>query len=477
MFCAKCGTSLPDGASVCPSCGVPISPETTTAQATAADPIAPTISITDSVPAPAAAPSAETAAAAESASGGAAEAAQTEQQTPAFQQVTYIPDKAIYSPEQSVYGPRYSRQYYRRPLTPNQNLTGYGQSQYYYGTGIQGTAMQQSSGSPAPEAAAPAQEAAPAEQSKLVFDENGYAYDENGYAYDQYGFAYDQNGYVYDQLGNVYDQDGNLIEQGAAEDQSTDDYSQTDYGQTDYGQSADLYGDTYNPYNWNSSYLYGANDPSYGAYDYDPNMSYYGEDPIYIQSQKQKKKKKVKQGPGMKWFKFLIYFHFFFFAVTHIIYGVFLLIDGIPKSLNLLLDHLRGMEAFATDGQLLESLGDIFGEIFGGMRTFGIILGALAILCAVYGIVVRVMLAKYKQAGPKMLTIFFILRIVVKIVANGLAVYLFAQGFIVFLETFPYEALVKIVPFAIMIPSALVSLLVLILNTKYFKKRKELFDK
>lgn len=145
---------------------------------------------------------------------------------------------------------------------------------------------------------------------------------------------------------------------------------------------------------------------------------------------------------GMAWYKFLIYFALIAGAVLNIIYGINYMTGGIYFS--------------QTNGQV--SAEDVYYYYGDGLRFVDIAFGLFLIAFAIFGIILRNRLAKFKPDAPKLVYIFY------AVSAGGS-----------FLYSILVSAITSTTIGASQIISIIVSIVFLLLNIKYFKKREHLF--
>lgn len=147
--------------------------------------------------------------------------------------------------------------------------------------------------------------------------------------------------------------------------------------------------------------------------------------------------------PGMKWFKFIIYFQLFLSAVSNIIYG-FRIITG---------SHY---------GVTSKQLNYIY-NYFDGLKTLDVCIGICVVLLGVLALITRFMLSGYKKCGPAMYIGYLIATIVISLVYMC-AFYIIVTSVesAVSMSSDSYVSLVT-------------SVILLILNIIYFRKRKHLF--
>lgn len=139
--------------------------------------------------------------------------------------------------------------------------------------------------------------------------------------------------------------------------------------------------------------------------------------------------------PGMAWFKFIIYFQLFAFAIFNVLYAIRCL-----------------------SGTLL------YGKVYAAYPAMSILdklMGIVSLGLAVFGIIVRMRLAKYRQNGPSsylgLLVANFVTSLLYEIATN---VILYPAGFSDLGQT---------------LISAAGPLILIFINAAYFKKRMYLF--
>jgi len=145
---------------------------------------------------------------------------------------------------------------------------------------------------------------------------------------------------------------------------------------------------------------------------------------------------------GMAWYKFLIYFALIAGAILNIIYGINYITGGIYFS--------------QTNGQV--SAEDVYYYYGNGLRFVDILFGLFLIAFAVFGIVLRNRLAKFKPDAPKLVYIFY------AVLAGGSLLYAILVAAITSTQIGASQVL-----------SIITSIVFLILNIMYFRKREHLF--
>ena len=147
---------------------------------------------------------------------------------------------------------------------------------------------------------------------------------------------------------------------------------------------------------------------------------------------------------SMKWFKFQIYFALFAGAVVNLIFGF---------------NYLTGMIYFSqTNGTV--SAEQVYRAFGGGLKLMDMVYGILMLALAGFGIYTRFRLAKYKSNGP---TCLFIL--------NGSSAVLSILYNLVVTAVVSGNAMMG----SSNASSIVGSVLLVLINYKYFKKREELF--
>lgn len=146
---------------------------------------------------------------------------------------------------------------------------------------------------------------------------------------------------------------------------------------------------------------------------------------------------------GMKWFKFIIYCQLFLSALSNIIYGFRIMLGAhygvTSKQLNYIYNH------------------------FDGLKILDVCIGICMVLLGVLALITRFMLSGYKKRGPAMYIGYLIASIVMFLV------YICAFYIIVI----SVESTVSISSDSYI--SLVTSIVLLVLNIIYFKKRKHLF--
>ena len=145
---------------------------------------------------------------------------------------------------------------------------------------------------------------------------------------------------------------------------------------------------------------------------------------------------------GMKWYKFLIYFALFAGAFVNFIYGINYISGGIY--------------VVETNGLITA---DTIYKLYGvGLQVVDILYGLFLLALAVFGLVLRNQLAKYKPDAPHFVRIFY------SISAGAPFLYSIIVALIT-LQSLGIEAMLSLI----------VGLIFTLWNVEYFKKRAHLF--
>jgi len=143
---------------------------------------------------------------------------------------------------------------------------------------------------------------------------------------------------------------------------------------------------------------------------------------------------------GMGWYKFLIYFSMFAGAILNL-YNAYQLISG----------------------EIYQLQADYVYRIFDGLKEFDVVIGILFIGLAALGIYTRFRLANFRKNGPLMITVSYIVLITLQLIyVIGLTIIIPSEQFD---STVYGSTLINIVT----------SIVMIIINAVYFKKRKHLF--
>ena len=145
---------------------------------------------------------------------------------------------------------------------------------------------------------------------------------------------------------------------------------------------------------------------------------------------------------SMKWYKFLINFGLFAGAFLNLIYGLNYVTGGIYL--------------VQTNGRL--SADDIYRHYGESLRYTDIAFGIFLIVFAIFGIVLRNKLAKFKSEAPKLVNVFYASSAVGSLLYSILFSTITSTGFD-----------------ALQIVSVAVSVIIWFANFKYFRNRKHLF--
>lgn len=147
----------------------------------------------------------------------------------------------------------------------------------------------------------------------------------------------------------------------------------------------------------------------------------------------------------MKWYKFLIYFSLFASAIANILYGIFFVSKVITYS--------------------DESLSNILYRLYPSLKMIDLIYGIGCILIAIFTFYTRFQLSSRRTHGPKMLTYFYVACMTISVYSIG--AYIVIMG----LEQLNTQLLVVFVG-SVQIISSIIMILI---NKKYFKKRADIF--
>ena len=146
------------------------------------------------------------------------------------------------------------------------------------------------------------------------------------------------------------------------------------------------------------------------------------------------------EAPPMKWFKFLIYFYLWAEAVLNIIGGIGIL-----------------------TGASYQGQADLVYTLIDGLKGFDIFIGLYSIALAGFGIFVRFRLAGYKKNGPLMIMIQYI------------AVAALALIYIIGMNAIVPSYIMEFVDLTSMYSNLVLSIVFVIVNHIYFKKRAHMF--
>lgn len=145
---------------------------------------------------------------------------------------------------------------------------------------------------------------------------------------------------------------------------------------------------------------------------------------------------------GMKWFKFLIYFQLFVASLVSLLTGVFLFTGKIYTG------------ASAEEVELLYMY-------FPNLKTFNLCMGVVYVVLCILYLVTRFMLSGYRKAGPAMLIAMYVGSLLISVLLVLITLQL--VGGVV------YEINITT------ITSVITSIVMIVCNIIYFKKRKHLF--
>ncbi len=141
----------------------------------------------------------------------------------------------------------------------------------------------------------------------------------------------------------------------------------------------------------------------------------------------------------MKWFKFLIYFSLFAGAVLNALTGIQLITGA----------HYDGQK-------------DLVYQVFENLQTLDIIIGLAMLALAVFAIYTRIRLAGYYKNGPKLLNLVYLGGVIVNL--------LYIVGLYIVVP-----AVAETLDLTSTISSCVTSLIMVIVNREYFRKREALF--
>ena len=145
---------------------------------------------------------------------------------------------------------------------------------------------------------------------------------------------------------------------------------------------------------------------------------------------------------GMKWFKFLIYFQLFMACIVSIGTGIMLVTGKIYTTLST-------MEV------------DLLYMYFPGLKTFNVCMGVVYCILGIIYLVTRFMLSGYKKAGPPMLIAIYVGSLLISIIQVVITIQIVSGT----IESVSITT----------IASVLTSIIMIICNIVYFRKRKHLF--
>ena len=145
---------------------------------------------------------------------------------------------------------------------------------------------------------------------------------------------------------------------------------------------------------------------------------------------------------GMKWFKFLIYFQLFMASLVSLLTGVFLFTGKIYTG------------ASAEEVELLYMY-------FPNLKIFNLCMGVVYVVLCILYLVTRFMLSGYRKAGPAMLIAMYVGSLLISVLLVLITLQL-VDGVV-------YEINITT------ITSVVTSIVMIVCNIIYFKKRKHLF--
>lgn len=145
---------------------------------------------------------------------------------------------------------------------------------------------------------------------------------------------------------------------------------------------------------------------------------------------------------GMKWFKFLIYFQLFMASLVSLLTGVFLFTGKIYTG------------ASAEEVELLYMY-------FPNLKIFNLCMGVVYVVLCILYLITRFMLSGYRKAGPAMLIAMYVGSFLISVLLVLITLQ-FVGGVV-------YEINVTT------IASIITSIIMIVCNIIYFKKRKHLF--
>jgi hypothetical protein len=149
----------------------------------------------------------------------------------------------------------------------------------------------------------------------------------------------------------------------------------------------------------------------------------------------------VADQPPMKWFKFLIYFGLFVGALSNAATGIQMLTGS----------------AYGDNKELVYSFAD-------GLQTLDMIIGIVALSLAALGIYTRFRLSGYHQNGPTLLLLTYAGSIAINAI-YFIGIHMVLPDFI--LESTDTSSLIS---------GSIVSVIMILVNHTYFKKRASLFE-
>ncbi len=154
----------------------------------------------------------------------------------------------------------------------------------------------------------------------------------------------------------------------------------------------------------------------------------------------------------MGWFKFLIYFGLFLVALINL-----------ANALNIFSGFVYGYDA------------EYIYYFFEGIQSIDILYGIALVGVAVLCVITRFGLAKRKKSGIKMLNTTFIATLIANVAYIALAYFVLSDLFSDFVSmSSDVDATISIKTTVIV--NTAISIIMIIANTVYFKKRKDLFE-
>ena len=172
-----------------------------------------------------------------------------------------------------------------------------------------------------------------------------------------------------------------------------------------------------------------------GMYNQAPQQNMYNQQDMYNQTSQQPQKEL-----GMKWFHFVIYSQLFVSALV-----------GLWNGFQLLTGRIYG-----------ENTDRVY-SYFSGLKGVDTIIGICYIAIAIFALVTRFMLADFKKCGPAMYIGMQVAGLIISI-AYIASVTSIVDGLTEYIASSTYGTMA-------------VSIVMLICNIVYFKKRKHLFDR
>lgn len=147
---------------------------------------------------------------------------------------------------------------------------------------------------------------------------------------------------------------------------------------------------------------------------------------------------------SMRWFYFLIYFALFAAALSNLVSGIF---------------YINGMLYFYPSGGEITAQ-EVYRVYGSSLRTLDIVFGIWQILLAVFAVVVRFRLARYKSGAPALFLTFLVVNM-----GWGL-IYRFIRFDLIGVSPFDSQ----------LAGTLLLGILYVVLHYRYFSARAELFD-